>query len=180
VLFAAKHCRRNSYLGGQSELWLKLLSLYLNHPEILRKLKREAIYEIVWLTLRPSFDELPKNNLKGLEEIIHDYFSDLDVFVDLGSLDDALNLLTVIATSQKLNLIEIEKDQVFNWFEIYDSLVDAQKASASDRNIYCSLLELQGFSFLNKGSIGIGSENISKALNCFKEIISELTNAPQY
>ncbi len=180
VLFAAKHCRRNSYLGGQSELWLKLLSLYLNHPEILRKLKREAIYEIVWLTLRPSFDELPKNNLKGLEEIIHDYFSDLDVFVDLGSLEDALNLLTVIATSQKLNLIEIEKDQVFKWFEIYDSLVDAQKASASDRNIYCSLLELQGFSFLNKGSIGIGSENISKALNCFKEIISELTNAPQY
>ena len=144
VLFAAKHCRRNSYLGGQSELWLKLLSLYLNHPEILRKLKREAIYEIVWLTLRPSFDELPKNNLKGLEEIIHDYFSDLDVFVDLGSLEDALNLLTVIATSQKLNLIEIEKDQVFKWFEIYDSLVDAQKASASDRNIYCSLLELQG------------------------------------
>ena len=180
VLLAAKHCRRNSYLGGQSKLWLKLLSLYSNFPDILRKLKREAIYEIVWLTLRPSVDEAPKNSLKGLEEIVHDYFSDLDAFEDLASLEDALNLLTVIATTQKLNLIDIEEDQIFKWFEIFDSLVIAQKASAADRNIYCSLLELQGFSFLNKDSIGIEAENKAKSLNCFKEIISESSNAPQY
>lgn len=180
VLLAAKHCRRNSYLGGQSKLWLKLLLLYSNHPDILRKLKKEAIYEIIWLTLRPSVDEAPKNSLKGVEEIVHDYFSDLDAFVDLGSLEDALNLLTVIATTQKLNLIDIEEDQVFKWFGIFDSLVDVQKASAVDRNIYCCLLELQGFSFLNKNSIGIGSENKAMALSCFNEIISESSNAPQY
>jgi polyhydroxyalkanoate synthesis regulator phasin len=180
VLLAAKHCRRNSYLGRHSKLWLKLLSLYSNHPAILRKLKREAIYEIVWLTLRPSVDEAPNNSLKGLEEIVQDYFSDLDVFLDLGSLEDALNLLTVTATTQKLNLIDIEEDQVFNWFGTLDSLIDAQKASAADRNIYCGLLELQGFSFLNKDSIGIGSENKAKALSCLNEIISESSNAPQY
>lgn len=180
VLLAAKHCRRNSYLEGQSKLWLKLLSLYSNHSDILRKLKREAVYEIVWLTLRPSVEEAPKNSLKGLEEIVHDYFSDLDSFIDLGSLEDALNLLTVIATTQKLNLIDIEEDQVFKWFGIFDSLVDTQKASAADRNIYCGLIELQGFSFLNKDSIGIGQENKAKALNCFKEIINESSNAPLY
>lgn len=179
-LLAAKHCRRNSYLRGHSKLWLKLLTLYSNHPDILRKLKREAIYEIVWLTLRPSVDEVPSNSLKGLEEIVYDYFSDLDAFLDLESLEDALNLLTATATTQKLNLINIEEDQIFKWFGIFDSLIDAQKISAADRNIYCGLLELQGFSFLNKGSIGIGSENKAKALSCLKEIISELPKAPQY
>ncbi|HBH49899.1 MAG TPA: hypothetical protein DDX98_14735 [Bacteroidales bacterium] len=180
VLFAAKHCRRNSYLEEQSKLWLNLLSLYSKHPDILRKLKREAIYEIIWLTLRPSVDETPKNSLKGLEEIVHDYFSDIDAFVDLGSLEDALNLLTVIASTQKFDLIVIEVDQILKWFEVFDSLVDAQKASAADRNIYCGLLELEGFSYLNKNSIGIGSENKDKALNCFNEIITESSNAPQY
>ncbi|MDZ7847620.1 MAG: hypothetical protein U5L96_13110 [Owenweeksia sp.] len=180
VLFAAKHCRRNSYVKGQSKLWLNLLSLYSNHPDILRKLKREAIYEIIWLTLKPSVDEAPKNSLKGLEEIVHDYFSDIDTFVDLGGLEDALNLLTVVAKTQKLDLIDIKEDQILRWFEVLDSLIDTQKTSAADRNIYCGLLELEGFSYLNKSFIGIGSENKDKALNCFNEIITESANAPQY
>jgi len=180
VLLAAKHCRRNSYLGGQSKLWLKLLSFYSNHPHILRKLKKEAIYEIVWLTLRPSVDEAPNNSLKGLEEIVHDYFSDLDSIVDLGSLEDALNLLTVIASTQKFGLIEIEQGHIIYWFELFDSIVYEQKVSAADRNIYCALLELEGFSNLNKDSIGIGSDNKEKAMVCFNEIIIELPNAPQY
>lgn len=180
VLFATKHCRRNSYLGGQSELWLNILTVYCSHVDILRKLKREAIYEIVWLTLRPSIDEAPKNSLKGLEGTVYDYFSDIGEFEDLGSLEDALNLLTVIASTQKFDLIDIEEGQIIEWFELFDSIVDEQKASAADRNIYCGLLELEGFSYLNKSSIGIGSENKEKALACFNEIIIESPNAPQY
>lgn len=180
VLFAAKHCRRNSYLGEQSELWLNLLTIYLNHSDILRKLKKEAIYEIVWLTLRPSVDEAPNKSLKGLEGIVNDYFSDIREFTDLGSLEDSLNLLTVVASTQKFGLIEIEEDQIIDWFELFDSIVEEQKASAADRNIYCALLELEGFFNLNKGSIGIGTDNKEKALAFFNEIIVELTNAPQY
>ncbi|MDX1829268.1 MAG: hypothetical protein R3342_06950 [Lutibacter sp.] len=180
VLFAAKHYRRNSYLVDQSELWLNLLTIYQNHADILRRLKREAIYEIVWLTLRPSVDERPKKNLKGLEGIINDYFSYIRVFTDLGSLEDSLNLLTVISTTQKLDLIDIEEGQILEWFELFDSIVEEQKAVAADRNIYCSLLELEGFSSLNKSSICIGSDNKENALACFNEIIVELPNAPQY
>src|SRR5690606_24872036 len=99
---------------------------------------------------------------------------------DLGSLEDALNLLTVVASIQKCNLINIKTDQVLEWFGILDSLVDAQKASAGDNNIYCGLLELQGFAFLNKDSLGIGSDNMPLALSCFEEIRHELPNAPLY
>lgn len=180
VLFAAKHCRRNSYLGEQSKLWLNLFTTYHNHADILRKLKKEAIYEIVCLTLRPSVNEAPNNNLKGLEGIVNDYFSDIGEFTDLGSLEDSLNLLTVIATTQRLNLIDIEEGQILEWFGLFDSIINEQKASTADRNIFCGLLELEGFSYLNKGSIGIGTENKEKALAGFNEIIVELPNAPQY
>lgn len=180
VLLAAKHCRRNSYLVEQSKLWLYLLRTYCNHADILRKLKREAIYELIWLTLRPSVAVAPKNSLKGLEGMVHDYFSDIVDFKGLGSLEDTLNLLTVIAVSRKLDLIDIEEGQILEWFEILDSLVDKQKGSAADRNIYCGLLELEGFSYLNKNSIGIGTKNKEEALDCFNGIIVELPNAPQY
>jgi hypothetical protein len=180
VLFAAKHCRRNSYLREQSIVWLKLLTLYYNHVDIIRKLKREAIYEIVWLTLRPSFDEAPTNSLKGFEALVQDYYSDFGEFEDLGSLEDALNLLSVLASSQKLELIDIKEDQILAWFDIFDSLIETCKASAADRNIYCGLLDLEGFSYLNKNSIGIGTDNKEKALVCFNEIITELPRAPQY
>lgn len=180
VLFAAKHCRRNSYLGEQSELWLNLLNIYRNHADILRKLKKEAIYEILWLTLKPSLDEAPSNSLNGLEGIVNDYFSDIGDFTDSRSLEDSLNLLTVVASTQKFGLIELEEDQIINWFQLFDSIVDEQKTLAADRNIYCGLLELEGFSYLNKGSIGIGSDNKEKALTCFNEIVAELPNAPQF
>ncbi|HED05645.1 MAG TPA: hypothetical protein ENI61_03045, partial [Ignavibacteria bacterium] len=182
VLFAAKHCRRNSYLVDHSEVWIELLMIYFNHADTLRKLKREAVYEIVWLTFRPSVSEAPKNSLKGLEGLVKDYFSDFGKFEDLASLEDALNLLTVIATSQKFKLIDIEEEQIKEWFKLFNSLVDACKSTAPDSNFYCGLLELEGFSYLNKKSIGIGIEkdNIKKALLCFNEIIIELPKAPQY
>ncbi|MEH6682701.1 MAG: hypothetical protein V7724_19315 [Sediminicola sp.] len=180
VLFAAKHCRRNSYLGEQSELWLNLLNIYRNHADILRKLKKEAIYEILWLTLKPSLDEAPSNSLNGLEGIVNDYFSDIGDFTDLRSLEDSLNLLTVVASTQKFSLIELEEDQIINWFQLFDSIVEEQKTLVADRNIYCGLLELEGFSYLNKGSIGIESDNKEKALTCFNEIVAELPNAPQF
>lgn len=180
VLYAAKHCRRNSYLEEQSESWLHLLAIYCDHPVILRKLKKEAIYEIVWLTLRPSVDEPPNKSLKGLEGIVNDYFCDIQEFTDLGSLEDSLNLLTVVASTQKFGLIETTEGQIIDWFELFDSIVGEQKAAAADRNIYCGLLELEGFSNLNKDSIGIGTDGRKKALACFNEIIIELPNAPQY
>jgi len=180
VLIAARHCRRNSYLKDHSDFWLNLLAIYYNHPDTLRKFKREATYEFLWLTLRPSAEEIPKNSLKGLEGLVHDYFSDLSEFVDLGSLEDALNLLTTIASIQKFGLIDIEEDQTTEWFGTLDSLIEQQKTIVPDRNTYCSLLELEGFSNLNKNSIGIGAEDNEKALTCLREIMVELPEAPQY
>ena len=180
VLFAAKHCRRNKYLEGHDEVWFKLLITFNNHADTLRKLKREAIYEIIWLSVKPSVNEMPNGDLNGLDVFVNDYFSDIREFTNIESLEDALNLLTIVASIQKLDLIEIEEDQIVDWFELFDSILNEQKASVVDRNIYCALLELEGFSQINKTSFDIGSDNIEKALICFNEIIIELPNAPQY
>lgn len=180
VLFTAKHCRRNDYLKDHCEIWINLLLIYTSLPDTLRKLKREAIYEILWLSYRPSVDELSMNSLKGLEELTYDYYSDFEEYEDVSSVEDALSLLSILATAQKLNLIDIDGDCIVEWFKTFDSFVEKCKSSVPNRDLYCNLLEVEGFSFLNKNSIGIGSNNMEKALKSFNEIIEELPNAPYY
>lgn len=180
VLFAVKHCRRNDYLKEHTNLWLKLLSKYYNNSDTLRKQKRESIYEFIWLILRPSTKSVPSTSLKGLESIIYDYFSDFEILIDMRSVEDALNLLTVIATCQRLQLIDIKEEEVLDWFNKYDSLIEELKLSTVDKNFYCNLLELQGFSTLNKSMLGIDSENLLNPIKCFSEIIEELPNANYY
>ncbi len=180
VLFAAKHCRRKKYLKEHSAMWLNLLTKYISNPDTIKKFKREAIYEIVWLTLRPSLDQTPHNSLKGLEELVYEYFSNFEEYDDRASIEDALNLLTVIATSQKLSLIKIDEDQIKQWLGRFDGFIQNCKASAVDKNSYCRLLEIEGFSYLNKNSLGIGEDNLKKAHLVLKEIIVELPNAPLF
>lgn len=180
VLFAAKHCRRNNYLEEHSVIWLNLLTKYYNHKNIIRKLKREAIYEIIWLTLRPSFYNAPKNSLKGLEDLVLDFFSDFTKYTDLSSLEDALNLITIIASALKMKLIDLQEDKVIEWYSLFDSLIELLKSTAADRNIFCNLLELEGFSHLNKSSFGLTKDGKKEALISLNKIIEELPNAPLY
>ena len=63
VLFSAKHCRRNRLLEENSKVWKTLLNKHIENSSIIPKCKREAIYELILLTLRPSLTENPKTNL---------------------------------------------------------------------------------------------------------------------
>lgn len=181
VMFAAKHCRWNKYLHGHSIIWINLLKNYLTVPGIWEKLKREAIYEIVWLTSRPSFHrELNISSLKGLEVLAIEYFSNFNKYNDLFSIEDGLNLLVLIASHQKLNLIEIPDDQIISWFDNFDKLIETCKANPADKNAYCHLLELEGLAYFDKNSLRIGEDNLKKSEILLNEIITELPNAPLY
>lgn len=181
VMFAAKHCRWNKYLHGHSSIWLNLLQNYITVPGIWEKLKREAIYEIVWLTSRPSFHkELNISSLKGLEVLAIEYFSNFNKYNDLFCIEDGLNLLVLIASHQKHNLIEIPDDQIISWFVNFDKLIETCKANPADKNAYCHLLELEGLAYFDKNSLRIGEDNLKKSEIILNDIITELPNAPLY
>lgn len=180
VLSAAKYCRRNTYLEVDSEHWLQLLMSYYKYAVTPRRFKREAIYEIIWLTLRPSLDSLTSTNLKGLEPLVLDYFSDFETFSDSLSIEDTLNLLNLITGSQKLALIEITDEKLNEWVDRFKSFLENCKSDAIDRNFYCQILEVQAFFYFNVCTLGYKKGGLNKAINYLEEIIKELPNAPLY
>lgn len=180
VLSAAKYCRRNTYLEIDSDHWLQLLMVYYMHTAIPRRFKREAIYEIIWLTLRPSLDSHPSTNLKGLEPLVLDYFSDFEIFTDSLSIEDTLNLLNVITSSQKLTLIQITDEKLREWIDRFESFLEDHKSDAIDRNFYCQILEVQAFFNFNICTLGYKKDGLKKTIYYLDEIIRELPNAPLY
>lgn len=180
VLFAAKHCRRNEYLKDHSSFWISLLQKYISIPDILSKFRREAIYEILWLTLYPSLDLFSGNSIEELKEMVFEYFTDFEEYDDAGSIEDTHILLTIIFTSQRLNLIKIDNDQIKKWIDRFDDFLEECEIKASDKNVYCRLLEIKAFGFINKKTWGFGDNNLNKAQSLLEKIIQELPNAPFY
>jgi hypothetical protein len=180
VLFSAKYCRRNTYLEDHSSQWLNLLDKFIAITIPLPKYRRQAIYEFIWQVLRPSVDRLPDTSLEGFEGLVLDYFSDFENYDDINSIEDTHNLLTVVATSQRLGLIKIDENEVLSWFVRFDKFMAKSKELAADKNIYCSLLEIEGFSFFNKSTLGIGEDSNANAFKRFEEIIIELPEAQTY
>ncbi len=180
VLFATKHCRRNKYLETHSVVWKNLLNMYIAYPDTTSKCKREAIYELLWLTLRPAVSQVPQNSLNGLEKYIFEYFLDFENYDDKFSIEDALNLLSIVGTSQKLGLIDIDKKQINEWFDRFELLITSLKANTKDRNAYCFFLEIEAFYYLNKIPYGQKRKNLQNAITSLEEILKELQNAPLY
>lgn len=180
VLYAAKHCRINKYLKDHSTLWLTLLNQFLNIDVLFPYCRREIIYEIIWLTLRPSMKREENNSLKGLEGIVNEYFYDFEKYDDVLCLEDTLNLLAVIASTQRMNLIDIQREDIDEWYEKIRCLIITKKETVNDKNIYCSLLSIEGFMYLNLYSLGYGEEQIDKSKDVLFEILKNLSDAPLY
>jgi len=180
VIFSAEHCRRKGYLKDHSIVWINLLSKYISVTLPLPKYRRKAIYELIWSTLRPSIHHLPENSLEGLEELVIEYLSDFEKYDQIQDVEDALNLITVVATTQHIGLIKINEEEVIKWFKQLDKLIIKCKENAIDKNAYCNLLEIEAFQILNKSTLGIGDQKYPDALKIFNEIISELEGAPLY
>jgi hypothetical protein len=99
---------------------------------------------------------------------------------DVNSLGDTLNLLTIVGASQRLALITINEKDILTWFDRFDNLINRCKEVADDRNIYCNLLEIEGFALLTKNTFRIGENNLENALKRFEEIIPLLREANSY
>src|SRR5690606_12825792 len=66
VIDATRHCRHQSRLSSHDAIWIAILQSYINFGTIAPDFKRKAIYEYLWLRLRPlSAFDTPKGDLLG-------------------------------------------------------------------------------------------------------------------
>lgn len=180
VLFSAKHCRRNRLLEENSKVWKTLLNKHIENSSIIPKCKREAIYELILLTLRPSLTENPKTNLIGLESLVIEYFNGLESNYGHENIRDFNALLILIANSRKLGLINLDEKLVNEWINQFEKFIKKEQEQAKDSNSLCLLLETEAFFYLNKNALKYGGDNIENSKKSLETILQELPNTSTY
>ena len=180
ILYQAKHCRRNGHLNDHSHIWLNYLRQFILLPGLPSVLKREAIYEIIWLNLRFSPEGKPMGLTDGHEELIEEYFSDFESYDSPEEIEDTHNLLTIVLPNQLVGYIKIESSLVQSWVDRFDTLIKNQKKASQNKDELCHLLEQEAFAFLLKSQLRDFDNNLKGAIQAFKEIKELLPVAPFY
>lgn len=180
VLHSAKYCRRQLYLKDHSKFWVELLKQYIGIVGVVPMCRREAIYELAWITLRPTLLQKPENSLNGLEPVIEEYFDKMNDFTSTSSMEETLNLLVTCFTTSKFGLIGIGEEKFKSWFENFSSLIDDLIPKSENNNDKCNFLETKGFLLYQKYIIRleeISKQDIEKP---FEEILVLLDQAPLF
>lgn len=181
IINATRYCRRHNYLTNHDELWLNLLSYFIEKLKIRQEFAREAIYEYIWLKFRPDGKfKIPTGDLFGCEELIRFYFSDFSEFKNAKQLEDAKSLLQITFTANMLDKTKISSKEIETWFNELSQELEKQLKASSNPNEKCHLLELVGSNlmFINqrKGS----KVNPNEFIKHFEEILEIIDTAPYY
>lgn len=180
VLHAANHCRHYQYLKDHTGHWQGLLMQYINLPETPERYCQNAIYEYLWLLVRPEWLKKPEGTLKGNEALIEQYFASMHKFPDHEMVENNLSLLQVVMACIAMGKCEIEPKKINQWLTEIKSIIDAQLAAAINTNEKCYWFELKA-NFLGNplqfGEDGMKKEEINA---CYEEIILLLPHAPLY
>jgi hypothetical protein len=176
ALYAAKHCRRNTYLSGHSTMWLNVLSEYYKHEETPDAQKRESIYELIWLTLRPEGYKKPTNSLNGLEPLVKEYFHNFENYTSSFNIEDCLNLFTIITSSVKFGIIEISEDEIINLYSRFENFLNKIIEEITNEDSLTRILEIKAFFILNFNALGYGEEkknleDLTKTFNSILELL---------
>lgn len=183
VLFNAKHCRRAPYLDDHARTWIQLLLEYYNDEDTPWPQKREAIYEIVWSTLRPKKLKKPTRSLHGLESVIEKYFEDFESYDSSIAVEDALNLLSTVDAVSRFGLHGLSTELLEEWqlrFGLY--LEELLKRNPDNALYQIRLREIRFFFILNLNSLGYGlrEENLQFLRECSDGILKLLPEAEHF
>lgn len=117
ILNAAKHCRTNPYLLDHTQTWIKVLSFFIFKLEIRRSLKLEAIYEYLWLNIRPmEMYKLPVGTFVGVEDVIRDYLSNFQDFYSTDDLENAQSIISITSTATLMGKANIPLAELAAWY----------------------------------------------------------------
>jgi hypothetical protein len=180
VLHATKICRRKPYLEEHSALWATLLAHYIVIENIPVQCKRDAIYELVFIRLRPSLDLKKLGALDGVEPIVEEYFKDFEKFTGHNDISDAHNLFTIVYTSQLLGLLKTEKASTEDWQKRFTDFIALELAEAKTAERKCRVLEISAFHKLNQRTWKIAEHSLTDVVSELEKIIPLLQDAPMY
>lgn len=180
VIDASRHCRVTRHLTKHRNHWLKILRFYMSITD--DSYKRTAIYEYLWLLLRPlDKREIPDGDLKGEEECFRFYFNDFEAFQTPRELEDAQSLMNIAVAAGFMDKTNLDGKEVEDWFEQMLKTLKSRIDAETDLNKLCHLLEnLSGYHlFINSGRRK-EEKNIEEIVEPLNQILELLEKADYY
>jgi hypothetical protein len=177
VIDAGNYCRRKDYLLKDSDLWISLLNIFIHKLSISREFELQAVYEYIWLRIQlTGLYKKPKGNLHGSEEYIRNYFKDFKDFKNAKDIEDAQNILNIAHMSSILKLSELDTNDVEDWVNQLEEVLNYQIDIADNPSEKCHLLENKAthkLLFLIRNDDCENYEEFSRPIDKLLEIVDE-------
>jgi rRNA-processing protein FCF1 len=180
VLHSSNHCRQSSYLKEHSAFWLNLLNQYIQFGDTPDRYRQKAIYEFLWLSLRPEWLKEPVGSLIGQNQLIEKYFSDVAKFDDHEAIEDNFSLLQIVRASIIMGKSDLPMEKTNAWLKEIGVIIDAKVKSIENPNEKCYWLELQTGYLSNPLDEEGKHFDTDKIFQSYEKLVKLLPEAPLY
>lgn len=180
VLHSSNHCRQSSYLNEHSAFWLNLLNQYIQFGDTPDRYRQKAIYEFLWLSLRPEWLKKPVGSLIGLNHLIENYFSDLAKFDDHEAIEDSFSLLQIVRASIIMGKSDLPMEKTKDWLKEIGVIINTKVESIENPNEKCYWLELQTGYLSNPLDEEGKHFDTEKIFQSYEKLVKLLPEAPLY
>jgi hypothetical protein len=182
IIEASQYYRKNFHQMGHKTLWMSLMELYTNNQNTKPYIKRKAIYEFLFLVLKPNPE--PGDviiSFKGYEDKIRYYFKEWKHRNNLRAIQEDINLLQLVSPQVLLNYISIDSEEILTWNSTIRIFLDENLQLNNTVDDQCILLELRGDLELNTSMNNLlRSHDVSNAINYYKAILPILSQTQLY
>jgi len=169
VRIGARYVYKSEELKQDLKFWIEKLELFLV-DKTMEQLRMRAIYEICVDSI------VAYNHLQGNENLVREYFSDFDRFLDPAGVEDAAILLSFINTAATLGVVSIDKKEIGNWVKSLNEKIEYELKCTNNPNNICSLIETKAFSLVNL----IAERDIEKLRDGYRNLIDTLNKLFDY
>ncbi|MBN8640234.1 MAG: hypothetical protein J0L86_00350 [Flavobacteriales bacterium] len=170
---AIRYIYKDEDLKVDLPFWFNKLEIFFgnNCP---RELKRKAIYEKFVAKL------IGQNDISNLEDLIKDYFSDMDNHINPACLDDAQILLTFVNNSKLVIGSHITFDEIEKFKKNLSEIIHSELQKNISSSQRCSYIEIQANLLLNNNFSNIKefNSNINSYVLRLEQIFPKLKNSP--
>lgn len=179
----SRYYRQHENLEGHKEIWINVLTGYLNHIDTPDFCKKDILYELIFLKLQPTvsfnFKEPDGSNLDSFSK---QYFELVpSQFDDDNTIEDTVTLYSILRTANRFDIIDISDATFEVWLVTIESCLQ-EKILVSDVNHKCSYLE--SYSFLQLTVRYLEADNkeevFEESMSIIRQIMSFRDAAPFY
>ncbi|MCX2585666.1 dsDNA nuclease domain-containing protein [Pedobacter sp. MR22-3] len=181
VIDAARYCRWNLPRSEHSEVWLRLLKMYIHLPETIVLCKRKAIYEYLFLKMSPDMTTgRPGGSIENEVDLIKFYFENFQERNSLADIEDDITLLQIVFTQWMKTQDFIDPELITQWRTIIEDYIEERLVSPRDVDEQCQLYDLKGSTILHFNVGRDKAGKVNEALNVYRQIIPLLGETKLY